>query len=67
MQELAPHQQRVVAEKQELDARLGALTKFFGTPTFNGLDSSEVIRLRRQHHFMTGYLEVLGDRIAAFS
>lgn len=63
---LAPHQQRVVDEKNELSERLSKLLSFFQTPIFAGLDAAERTRLRNQARFMDGYLAVLEERIAAF-
>jgi hypothetical protein len=63
---LAPHQQRVVDEKTELDEKLSKLCKFHGTDIFNGLDSAEQERLRKQADIMAEYSCILGDRIAAF-
>jgi len=65
--ELAPHQQRVVAEKAELDEKLNKLEAFFESPIYNKLDCSERKRLQLQASFMRAYSDVLGERIAAFS
>ena len=67
MSTLAPHQQRVVTERDELAERLEKLLSFLQTPTFIGLDQSERIRLRLQAHHMQGYMSVLGERVEAFS
>lgn len=65
--ELAPHQQRVVDEKDELDKKLAALGAFLGTnPIFGGLPEPERMRLYAQHRAMTTYSSILGERIAAF-
>lgn len=63
---LQPHQQRVVAEKAELDEKLNKLLAFHGTETFNALPEEEQDRLIRQSVVMTDYSAVLGERIAAF-
>lgn len=63
---LAPHQERVVAEKADLDDRLQKLVAFFATPTYAGLSEAERSRLRSQSFFMIGYSAVLGERIEAF-
>lgn len=63
---LAPHQQRVVDEKTELDAKLNKLDAFFENP-ISRLDVSERKRLQLQASFMRAYSDVLGERIAAFS
>lgn len=60
------YQGRVVAEKAELDERLGKLLTFFGTPAFAGLDEAERARLRCQSFLMVALLAVLGERIEAF-
>lgn len=64
---LAPHQQRVVDEKAELDERLAKLVAFTKTSIFAGLDSAERNRLSKQAEAMTMYSYVLFDRIAAFA
>lgn len=63
---LQPHQQRVVAEKSELDERLTKLLAFFQSPMFISLPEAERSRLRNQARFMDGYAAVLQERIEAF-
>jgi hypothetical protein len=63
---MLPHQQRVVDEKCELDARLAKLRPFFDTPTFAGLDEEEKQRLVHQEAAMQEYSTILGERIVAF-
>lgn len=64
---LQPHQQRVVAEKAELDEKATALSNFIGlNPIFATLDAAEQERLKVQNDLMWQYSEVLGARIAAF-
>ena len=63
---LQPHQDRVVAEKADLDDKLGKLLAFFQAPTFGTLSEAEQSRLRNQARFMDGYSAVLAERIAAF-
>ena len=65
-QELAPHQQRVVDEKKELDEKREKLGVFKGTDFFASLPWQEQERLNTQAHIMTMYSAVLGERIAAF-
>jgi hypothetical protein len=65
--DLAPHQQRVVDEKAELDERLEKLIAFTRTPIFAGLDAEERNRLDQQAATMAMYSDILGDRIAAFA
>lgn len=61
-----PHQQRVVAEKQEVSERLGKLLAFFQSTTFSTLSEAEQSRMRNQARFMDGYAACLEDRIKAF-
>ena len=64
----APHQQRVVDEKTELDEKLKKLTAFIDTNTvFENLPEDEKTRLVRQESCMSEYSKILGERIAAFS
>jgi hypothetical protein len=63
---LAPNQQRVVKEKNELDERFAKLCMFCDTPAFDSLDYEEQTRLRQQADIMSEYTSILGDRIAAF-
>lgn len=64
---LMPHQQRVVDEKTELDAKRERLLSFLNTDTFRGLDQAEKDRLRTQHAVMGLYSDILHQRISAFS
>lgn len=63
---LAPHQQRVIGEKVELDDKLTKLTAFLETDRFKGLDKAEQDRMHTQGNAMARYSMVLGERIAAF-
>jgi hypothetical protein len=65
MSNLQPHQQRLLAEKQELDARLGRLLTFFKGPVFVRLPEIEKLRLRHQARFMEGYAAILEERVEA--
>lgn len=66
MKTLAPHQQRVVDEKAELDGRLSKLIQFMGGDIFKGLDAAERNRMTAQAAAMSMYSFALGERIAAF-
>ena len=66
MHNLQPHQQRVVDEKTELDARCNRLDVFILSPQFRALDDAERDRMRRQWLAMISYSSILGERIAAF-
>ncbi len=59
-------QQRVVDEKNELDAKREKLGAFKNTNFFARLPWQEQERLNTQGHVMTMYSAVLGARIAAF-
>jgi len=59
-------QERVIAEKSELDEKRRKLLEFFITDTFRSLDQAEKDRLRSQHSVMGVYSEILLQRIAAF-
>lgn len=63
------HQDRVVAEKAELDDKIEKLHNFIhglNTP-YAGLDSWEKSRLSSQLRIMHSYSDVLGRRVKAFS
>ncbi len=64
---LPPHQQRVVAEKVDLDLRLNALDAFIeGNAAFAGVPVDEQARLKRQLDVMHELSSILGERIANF-
>lgn len=63
---LQPHQQRVVAEKDQLAERLGKLLIFSQGQMFPTLPEAEQTRLSCQALFMDGYLKVLEQRVEAF-
>lgn len=61
------YQERVIAEKNELDERAKKLSDFIGhSPVFDTLDPAEQERLKVQNDLMWQLSEVLGERIAAF-
>lgn len=61
------HQQRVLAEKLELDLRLNALDAFIDrNPIFASLPIEEQARLKRQLDVMHELSSILGERIANF-
>lgn len=65
---LAPHQQRVVEERDQLSERLAKLDVFtsHGNAVYEALPQAERDRLLRQTIVMSMYLTVLNERIAAF-
>ena len=65
---LPPHQQRVVAEKAELDDKRGKLFTFVNSKNFFSLcDEAERNRMADQANAMARYSEALESRIAAFT
>ena len=64
--ELQPHQKRVVAERTELEDRLGKLQAFITGEKFASVPDDEQGRLVLQHHIMTALALVLEQRIYAF-
>jgi hypothetical protein len=68
---LRPHEERVVIEKRELDAKLAKLKAFcFGsaedTKVFSGLDPIDRDLLESQYTAMKEYSMILGRRIERF-
>lgn len=67
MNQLAPHQQRVLQEKAELDWRLSELGAFIlDNPLYLQLPGDEQARLSAQSKAIGSYSDILGERIAAF-
>lgn len=68
MSKLQPHQQRVIAELDELEDRLRKLTDFVNDPTglFAGLTQQDQQDLLRQKQAMSDYSVALQIRIARF-
>lgn len=67
MSTMQPHQQRVIDEKADLDAKITRLADFIVfSPTYKSLGSDEKDRLNRQHAAMRTYSGVLRERIEAF-
>lgn len=62
----APHQLRVIEERDELEKKVIALEKFTLGQVFSGLEQAEKSRLNRQLDHMQDYMHVLAERIAAF-
>ena len=64
---MKPHEERVVTEKTELDAKLEKLTTFIESATFKDVPYGERFLLKRQKDVMQQYSEVLKDRIDTFT
>ena len=62
----APHEQRVIAEAEQLADRLRKLEGFMATPAFSKVTWVDQVFLRQQLQPMTDYLAALNGRIAAF-
>ena len=60
------YQQRVVAEKVQLDAKIAVLSNFITCPLFSTLDRAEQARLVKQETAMKEYSDILSQRIATF-
>lgn len=67
MENLQPHRQRVVTEKEELDSKIEKLNAFTKAEFFKTVDAAEQGRLRVQLAIMDSYSHILGERIAQFS
>ena len=63
---MQPYQQRVVAEKADLDGKISRLADFIGSDRFVKVDEEERDRMREQLRVMLLYSEILGERIAAY-
>ena len=63
---LKPHQQRVIDEKAELDEKVEKLGAFIHSDAFTNVETEERARLYRQFVVMKNYAKILGERIAAF-
>lgn len=63
---MEPYQERVVAEKAELDERINKLCEFLASNMFNKMPMKERNLLIQQHQAMLVYSFVLRERIIAF-
>lgn len=64
--QLQPHQERVVAERAEVSAKVDRLDSFIRSDSFDMVPIDEQVRLARQLHIMMRLRDVLDERIAAF-
>ena len=65
--DLLPHQQRVVAERDELDTKVQALSAFLDSDSRPLVDPAELSRMSTQLYHMRQYLWILDARIVAFT
>lgn len=63
---MQPHEERVIAEKKELDDKIVKLSKFLFSETAEFIEEADAALLVEQHHVMRKYSAVLGQRIARF-
>ena len=63
---MQPHEQRVIAEFDDLGGKLSKLNDFFKTETFEELPDADRILLLTQKDQMTCYLNTLQRRINRF-
>lgn len=64
---LQPHQQRVVDELAELEAKYDKLLDFiYRNPLYNDLSGAEQALLVKQTVPMASYIEILTDRVQLF-
>lgn len=63
---LQPHQQRVIDEQKELQARLEKLDVFIDGEVFKTLDTIDQRLLNNQREHMANYNETLFERIERF-
>lgn len=63
---MEPHQERVVAEQNDLTTKIESLEAFVAGDVFAGLGLDEQRRLKDQLAYMNGYNDVLIARIEAF-
>ena len=66
MNNLQPHQQRVVEEREDLEERLMKLKVFLTSDVFQTLDDTNKDLLETQAVVMGHYLTILTARIALF-
>lgn len=66
MSMLLAHQQRVVDEKAELDAKRNSLQEFMLSTVFGTLSDAERKDLIQQYDVMTQYSNILESRIGRF-
>ena len=64
---MIPYQERVVAEKEELDAKIFKLTRLKNSEAFATLPRIEQECLSVQLHVMNLYSDILRTRINAFN
>ena len=64
---MAPHEERVVNEKKELDVKVAALRSFFTKEIYAELLEDDKTLLRSQERAMSLYSDILQMRIDRFA
>ena len=59
-------QERVIAERQDLDVKIVKLSTFIGSPSFVALPGMDQRLLREQRGAMSEYSDILQQRIDRF-
>lgn len=55
----------LIAEKADLDSKIGRLDAFMGSDEFPGLSDTQKTLLTKQRQAMLAYSHILAERIAA--
>jgi hypothetical protein len=63
---MQPHQERVLAEKADLDDKAAKLLKFIDGDVYDTLPETDRELLEQQYLIMASYSAILGKRIARF-
>lgn len=63
---MQPHEERVVAEENDLSDKLNKLGVFIHSEKFSTLDGIDQYLLKRQDDYMRAYVDVLRARIKRF-
>jgi len=63
---MKPHEERVIAEKAELEAKIARLSTFIRSPAYRELPIEEKQLLLRQEVLMCELVQCLVERIALF-
>ena len=66
MATLAPHQERVIFEREELEDKIVKLSNFLNSNTYKELTEDEQLLLTEQLPIMKDYSDVLFKRIKLF-
>lgn len=61
-----PHQQRVIAEKAQLDERLAKLNAFMTTSFYESISEVEKYLMKKQSEIMLEYSDIIHGRIVEF-